>query len=75
MLSELGCSLRGLPRRLRWQTICLSTGDLGSTAGSGRCPGEGNGNPLHSSCLGEFHGQRSLVGYSPWGHKELDVTQ
>ena len=22
----------------------------------------------------EFHGQRSLVGYSPWGHKELDMT-
>ena len=22
---------------------------------------------------GEFHGQRSLVGYSPWGHKELDT--
>ena len=24
---------------------------------------------------GESHGQRSLVGYSPWGHKELDVTE
>ena len=24
---------------------------------------------------GEFHGQRSLVGYSPWGHKELDITE
>ena len=24
---------------------------------------------------GEFHGQRSLVGYSPWGHKELDMTE
>ena len=23
---------------------------------------------------GEFHGQRSLVGYSPWSHKELDMT-
>jgi len=23
---------------------------------------------------GKFHGQRSLVGYSPWGHKELDMT-
>ena len=22
----------------------------------------------------EFHGQRSLVGYSPWGHKESDMT-
>ena len=24
----------------------------------------------HSSILGEFHGQRSLAGYNPWGHKE-----
>ena len=24
---------------------------------------------------GEFHGQRSLVGYSPWGHKESDMTE
>ena len=28
---------------------------------------------IHSSILaGEFHGQRSLVGYSPWDHKQLD---
>ena len=24
---------------------------------------------------GEFHGLRSLVGYSPWGHKESDMTE
>ena len=24
---------------------------------------------------GEFHGQRSLVGYSPWGSKESDMTE
>ena len=24
---------------------------------------------------GKFHGQRSLVGYSPWDHKELDTTE
>ena len=24
---------------------------------------------------GEFHGQKSLAGYSPWGCKELDVTE
>ena len=23
----------------------------------------------------KFHGQRSLVGYSPWGHKESDTTK
>ena len=24
---------------------------------------------------GEFHGQRSLAGYSPWDHEELDTTE
>ena len=28
-----------------------NSGDLGSMPGSGRCPGEGNGNPLQYSCL------------------------
>ena len=31
--------------------------------------------PLQYSCLENPHGQRSLVGYSPWGHKELDMTE
>ena len=30
----------------------LEAGDVGSTPGLGRCPGEGNGNPLQYSCLG-----------------------
>ena len=30
----------------------LPTGDLSLIPGSGRSPGEGNGNPLHYSCLG-----------------------
>ena len=30
---------------------------------------------IHSNIVpGEFHGQRSLAGYSPWGCKELDMT-
>ena len=43
--------------------------------GLGRSPGEGNGNPLQYSCLENPHGQRSLVGYSPWDHKEWDRTE
>ena len=35
----------------------------------------GHGRPLRYSCLENAHGQRSLVGYSPWGHKESDTTQ
>ena len=34
------------------------------------------GMATHSSILaGEFHGESSLVGCSPWGHKELDRTE
>ena len=38
-------------------------------------PGGGHGNPLQYSCLENPIEQRSLVGYSPWGHKELDMTE
>ena len=31
--------------------------------------------PTPEFLLGEFHGQRSLAGYSPWGRKELDMTE
>ena len=43
-----------------------NAGDPGSISGSGRSPGEGNGNPLQYSCL---------VGYSPRGRKESDTTE
>ena len=36
---------------------------------------EQDDNPFQSSCLKIFMGKRSLVGYSPWGCKELDMTQ
>ena len=36
---------------------------------------KGHGNPLQYSCLENPHGQRSPVGYSPWGHKESDMTE
>ena len=107
--------------------------DMSLIPGSGRSPGEGNGNPLQCSCLGnpmdrgawqamiqraaesqtwlkwpsrhphcrrpgfdpwigkipckrewqptpvflpgEFHGQKSLAGYSPWGHEVWDTTE
>ena len=29
----------------------------------------------HSSILGEFHGQGSLVGYNPWSYKESDTIE
>ena len=49
-----------------------NAGDAGLIPGSGRSPEGGNGNPLQYSCLER---RRSLAGYSPWGHKELDITE
>ena len=43
--------------------------DMGLIPGSGRSSGEGNGNPVQSSCLG----QRSMAGYSSWGHESRSV--
>ena len=51
-------------------------GDPGSIPGSGRPPGKGNGNPLQCSCL-ENPMERGAwwAAYSPWGCKELDMTE
>ena len=50
------------------------TRDAGSIPGSGRFPGEGMATPLQYSCL-ENPVDRSLAGYSPWGHKKSDMTE
>ena len=41
----------------------------------GKIPWRRERQPTPVFLPGEFHGQRSLVGYSPWGHKESDTTQ
>ena len=41
----------GLPWWLDGKELACSAGDQGSIPGSGRSPGEGNGNPLQYSCL------------------------
>ena len=44
--------------------------------GLGRSPGGGHGNPLQCSCLENPRDRgESQVGYSPWGHRELDMTE
>ena len=50
-------------------------GNLGVIPGLGRSHGGGHGNPLQYSCLENPHGQRSLMDYSPWGCKELDMFE
>ena len=43
--------------------------------GSGRSPEGGKWQPIPKFLHGKFHGQRSLVGYSPWGHKKSDIIE
>ena len=52
-----------------------NVGDLGSIPGSGRSPGEGNGNPLQYSYLENPMDGGTWLGYSPWGRKELYITE
>ena len=57
------------------ESACQCSRHQGSTPELGRSPEEGNGNPVQYSCHGEFHGQRSLEGYSPWGRKEMGTNE
>ena len=59
------------------KNLPASTRNLGLISGSGRCPGEGNGNPLQYSFLAWRISWTDEPGriYSPWGHKELDTTE
>ena len=65
----------GFPGSSASKESTCNEGDLGLIPGLGRSPGGGHDSPLQYSFLENPHGQRSLVGYSPWGHKELDRTE
>ena len=69
----------GLPQGLiDKESTCNAgdAGDLGSIPGLGRSPRGGHGNPLQYSCL-ENPMDRGVwwAAYSPWGHKQLDMTE
>ena len=85
LVQDLGKGLKGIHLKegeilhdiddlLGGKVSVYNAGDPGSIPGLGRSPGEGNGYPLQYFCL-ENSVERSLVGYSPWGCKELDTTE
>ena len=41
----------------------------------GKIPWKKKWKPITVFLPEKFHGQRSLVGYTPWGHKELDTAE
>ena len=63
--------LMGFPGGSDGKESACSVGDLSSIPGWEDALKEGM--TTHSNILA--HGQRSLAGYSPWGHKELDMTE
>ena len=68
----------GFPGGSVGKKAAFSAGDIGNTGsipGLGWCSGGAHGNPFRYSWLENSHGQRSLVGYSSWGHKELDTCR
>ena len=58
--------IRGFPSSSVVKNPSANAGDEGSTPWSRRSPGEGNGNPLQYSCLGNP---------SPWSRNSLDTTE
>ena len=67
-------NIKGLPYSSDGKECACNAGDWGSIPESGRSPGEGNISLLQYSCW-KNPMDRSLVGYSLWGRKELDTTK
>ena len=65
----------GFPGGSDGKESTCKVGDLGLIPGLGRCPWRRERRPTPVFLPGEFHGQRSLAGYSPWSCKELDMTE
>ena len=61
----------GFPGVLVVKRLPTNAGDAGSVPGSGRSPREENGLPTPVFLPGKPHGQRSLAGCSPRGHKRV----
>ena len=64
-----------LPGGSDGEESACNAGNPGSVLGLGRSPGVGEWQPTPVFTPGESHGQWSLVGYSPWGCKKLDMTE
>ena len=65
----------GLPWSLRWLRICLQCSIPGFDPWVRKIPWRRGWLPPPIFLPGEFHGQRNLMDYSLWSHKELDMTK
>ena len=60
---------------LRWQSVCLQCGRPRFYSWVGKIPWRRKWQSTPALLPGKSHGRRSLIGYSPWGCKELDTTE
>ena len=56
-------------------SVCLQCGRPGFNPWVGKISWRRKWQPTPVFLPGKSHGWRSLVGYSPWGHKESDMTE
>ena len=63
------------PWWLRESSVCLWCRRPGFDPWVGKIPWRRKWQPTPVLLPGKSHGQRSLVGYSPWGHEESDTTE
>ena len=66
---------KGFPSGSDGKASACNAKDLGLIPGLGRFPWRRKWQFTPVLLPRKFHGQRSLVGYSPWGHKESDTTE
>ena len=71
---QVSVNIRSFPGGSDSKASAYNAGDPGSIPGSGRSPGEENGNPLQYSCLEKSHGRRSLASYTVHRVSESDMT-
>ena len=75
MYLNLSMLTKGLPWWLRGQSVCLQCRRPGFHPWVGHIPWRRKWQPTPVFLPGKPHGWRSLVGYSPWSHKESDTTE
>ena len=73
-LHRIGIELRGFPCGSVVQDLPANAGDVGSIPGLGRSPGDGNGNTLQYSHLGNPIDRGACWATVPGVAKELDKT-
>ena len=70
------CICKHFPDGANGKESAFNARDLGSSdPWVGKIPWRREWLPTPVFLLGEFHGQRSLVGCSPWDHRESDVNE